>query len=279
MAFTNNYDTSTPDGDTQTIPVLDDEIRDLKKAIQERLDGADIFWPLTGTQVSDTNAGKHRKVTFRGVLSTKPTLLSGETALYIKTVSGSSELFYENSAGLEIQLTSGGSLIIANNTFLLSINQAGTGTVSLIKANTSDKPVLPDGAEMATDAAPTTNVQIANRKYVNDMMTPVATGPRAGYAGEESVTLPNGFIMKMGKTSTPTGDHTSGQGTVVVTFGTAFPNSIISIQATVRDTSSAGPGLALAVKAASTSAITISWRESIAVVEVLDGIYWTAMGY
>jgi len=63
-----------------------------------------------------------------------------------------------------------GTAQIANNTYLKATNNAGTGTVDLIKANTSDVAVLPDGSELATSAAPTADADIANKKYVDDQI-------------------------------------------------------------------------------------------------------------
>lgn len=47
----------------------------------------------------------------------------------------------------------------------------------------------------------------------------------SAYAGEESVTLPNGMVMKMGRTTV------SGT-TAAITFGTAFDTAIIMVQST-----------------------------------------------
>lgn len=83
---------------------------------------------------------------------------------------------------------------------------------------------LGDASKMATSAAPTADAELANKKYVDDQIDDtVGTGtfnPLA-YAGEESVTFPNGVIIKMGESA---GIATSTTGTI--TFGTAFPNSI-----------------------------------------------------
>ncbi|HDY88246.1 MAG TPA: hypothetical protein ENH82_09060 [bacterium] len=57
---------------------------------------------------------------------------------------------------------------LPNDTYLTADNAAGTGTVDLIKANTSDVAVIPDGSELATSAAPTADADIANKKYVDD---------------------------------------------------------------------------------------------------------------
>ena len=187
MAWTNALDNATPLG-SQAPPVLDDHIRLIKAALQERLN-ADHYWPLTGTAVSDTDAGKHRKITLQAVLGTKPTLLTGEAALYSKTVSGASEAFIEDSAGNEVQLTSGGALnvliaqiqgILTNDTYFTAIDNAGTGTTNLIKAGQNeaadtDVAILPDKTRLATSAAPLEDTALANKKYVDDTIPTLGT--------------------------------------------------------------------------------------------------------
>lgn len=182
MAWTYALDNATPLG-SQAPSVIDDSIRLIKEAMQERLN-ADHYWPLTGTAVSDTDAGKHRKLTLQAVLSTKPTLLTGEAALYSKTVSGASEVFAEDSAGNEIQLSSGGALnvlvaniqgILTNDTYWTAIDEAGTGTVNLIKAgrneaDDTDVAVLPDLVRTASNAAPLEDTAVANKKFVDDQV-------------------------------------------------------------------------------------------------------------
>jgi len=222
MAWTNALDSATPAGSAAP-STIDDHLRLIKAALQERLN-ADHYWPLAGTAVSSTDAGKHRKVTAKAVLSVKPTLLTGEAALYTKTVSGVSEWFWEDSAGTEHQLTSGGAPyltssdllgLLANNTYLTAVDNAGTGTVDLIKANASDAAVLPDASLLATSAAPTTDAMIANKKYVDDKWT--------AWTGEESITMPNGLILKMGVTAA-----ISSNTVIEVTYGVAFPNAFVT---------------------------------------------------
>jgi len=65
---------------------------------------------------------------------------------------------------------------LANNSYLKGLNAAGDGTVDLIKANASDVPVLPDGTQMASNAAPDDDVDIANKKYVDDIVSDMPTG-------------------------------------------------------------------------------------------------------
>lgn len=57
---------------------------------------------------------------------------------------------------------------LANDAYMTALDAAGTGTVNLIKAGTNDLPTLPDSSEMATNAAPTEDEGIANKKYVDD---------------------------------------------------------------------------------------------------------------
>ncbi|MCE5324956.1 MAG: hypothetical protein LLG01_00930 [Planctomycetaceae bacterium] len=128
VGWSYTYDTTTPDGATQPVSVLDDHIRLVKQGIQER-ENVDHYWPFTGTQVSDTAVGEHRKVQFYGVLASKPTLAAGEGALYIKTVSGVSELFYEDSAAVEKQLTTAGKLNLVSGDITTALNFAAGLTV------------------------------------------------------------------------------------------------------------------------------------------------------
>jgi hypothetical protein len=188
MAWTNALDNATPAG-TDAPSVIDDQLRLIKAAVQERLN-TDHFWPLTGTAVSDTDAGKHRKVTAQAVLGVKPTLLTGEAALYTKTVSGVSEWFWEDSAGTEHQLTNAGKIniesaeilgLLPNDTYLTAVDNAGTGTTDLIKAGQNealdtDVAILPDLTRMVTSAAPLEDTAIANKKYVDDLFATLAFG-------------------------------------------------------------------------------------------------------
>ena len=75
---------------------------------------------------------------------------------------------------------------------------------------------LPDTSAMATSAAPTTDAQLANKKYVDDNID-------SAYSGGESHTFGGGLIFKMGS------DVAAGsEAEVTVTFGTAFPTAIVT---------------------------------------------------
>ena len=110
---------------------------------------------------------------------------------------------------------------VANDTYFTAIDNAGTGTVNLIKANTSDVAVLPDGSELATSGAPTADADLANKKYVDDNVGSANYTPAVMTGSNDSigsVTFPNGLIMKWGKINRSGTDTT-------VTFAAAFPNA------------------------------------------------------
>lgn len=191
---TANWDESTPAGSSY-INTGDERIREMKAQVREIME-IDHDFPSSATAT-----GYHKKVTLQEQANLG-TGAVGTTILGSQTVSGRGELVYTNEDDTDIQLTSGAYMgsastniaantigaaaltasgnvdaggiigdnikIDANNTYITSKNAAGSGTVNLIKANASDKPVLPDGAEMATSGAPTTDAGIANKKYVDD---------------------------------------------------------------------------------------------------------------
>lgn len=84
------------------------------------------------------------------------------------------------------------------------------------------------------------------------------------YAGEESITFPNGLIMKHGFIADAGGSTT-------VTFAAAFPTAIISASVTPDDTTS--QGLNYVVHTYSTTIIRIDNTNA------LDGYHWQAWGY
>lgn len=188
IQWTYTYNTTTPLG-SDAPSSIDDRIREVKQSIQER-ENIDHYWALTTNQVSDANSGKHRQITLKAAISTPTLAYSPEAAIYSKTVSGKPELCYISKIdGNEVQVTSGkylkpnfapdsigANLIqLANNTYLNTLNAAGSGEVSLIKADANNIPVLPDGAQTATNAAPTMSKGIPNKKYVDDKIAAVPT--------------------------------------------------------------------------------------------------------
>lgn len=232
--FSSTYDTATPLG-TDAPSSLDDHDRLTKSANQER-NNVDHYWPLSGTQVSDADAGEHRKVLFHAPIAATPTVAASHGDLRIKDVSGKAEFTWTDEDEQELIITDAGTLNIvsadllgtlANNTYFTAVDIAGTGTVDLIKSDVSNVATIPDGSQMATSAAPISTNGIANKKYVDDQQHNAAFTP-ASYAGGESVTFPNGLIVKMGAFSPSSNPDT-------VTFVAAFPNAIVGLSVTPHD--------------------------------------------
>ena len=99
----------------------------------------------------------------------------------------------------------------------------GTEMNAFLDVSLASDGKVKDGAVFSTSAAPTVDAGVTNKKHVDDntTMVPAITGAGTGYAGEESITFPNGFIFKVKNTeSVSTGD--------TITFGTAF-NTVISV--------------------------------------------------
>jgi hypothetical protein len=86
--------------DNENINLGAGRIRDTKSAIQVR-EQVDHSW------AGDANDGKHVKSEYI-VQATDPVLDVGDGAVYTKTIGGNTELFYEDSTGNIIQLTSAG---------------------------------------------------------------------------------------------------------------------------------------------------------------------------
>jgi len=268
MSWSQTYDTASPAG-TDDPSEADDRIRETKAAIQERL-AVDHKFSLTGTEVSATDSGEHTKITFNVTIS-DPTQVAGKSHLYMKD----DELFYQDDTNTTKQLTNAGALnvagaellgILANDTYFTAVNSAGSGTVNLIKAGINDLATLPNGTEMASSAAPVEDEAVVNKKYVDDntTMVPAITSAGTGYTGGESVTFPNGLIMKFGYIA-------EAGGAATVTFGDAFPNAAISGSVTMK--AETARDTAATIVSLSTSAMSIMGAAA------NTGHYWQAWGY
>ncbi len=265
--FSSTIDTATPLG-TDAPSVIDNRIREAKAGWQERLN-VDHFFDLTGTQVSDADTGEHRKVLFHAPISSPGTVAENHGQLFIKDVNSKAELHWIDEDEQEIQLTSAGSFntALANDTYFTAVDNAGTGTVDLIKADTNDVAVVPDNSQTATNAAPTSDTGIVNKKYVDDNVGSANYTPTS-YAGGESVTFPNGLIMKMGFKAV--NDNT---GDVTTTFSAAFPNAAVSVTIVSQHTDTQNNDGDIYLKSLSESSfVTRSYNG-------WDGFYWTAIGY
>jgi len=231
--FSFSLDVDKPEG-TDSPSVIDDYFRNDKSAWQERLNVEHIFDPISGV-----DTGKHKDITCYSVTSTGA--ISG-TSISASGALSSTGDFTVNSNKFTVTASSG--------------NTAIAGTLGVTGIAT-----LGDSSQMASSAAPTADADIANKKYVDDQ----DTADHPAYTGGESHTDGSGLIIKTGYIAR------SGTSTTV-TFGTAFPNAVVSAQVTVKHTNITSS--LHAISALSTSAMTI-----ITDGEDSTGYYWFAIGY
>ncbi len=196
MSKTDPINIANPPGGSP--PALgDDYIRTLARAVAEVL-AVDHYMSINGNAYDDDDNGKHSKVTFREVLSSKPTLAANDKGVsYIKGVTP--ELHFEDAAGNEIQLTRGGRLylgsvaiaagsaVIRNNTSNASDNgridlagggDAATGRGGYVRVNGNQHATNPGQVELKpgfSDAGETIRAVIsADSARIANLATPIS---------------------------------------------------------------------------------------------------------
>ena len=117
-----------------------------------------------------------------------------------------------------------------------------------------------DGAVFSTSAAPSVDAGVANKKYVDDQ----DTADHPAYTGGESHGDGSGLITKMGFDSGTSANES-------VTFGTAIPNGVVSINVQIKRTSGSAGGSS--IRALSKSGFTVNFEGT------TNGFYWIAIGY
>ena len=159
--------------------------------------------------------GKHTQITFTDPIST-PGDVANEGVIYIKDVGGVVEFHFKDESGNELQLTSGGKLFssrdfavttkftvasatgntavsgtlgvtgdfaVNTNKFTVAASSGNTviaGTASVTGTlGVTGIATLGDSSQMATSAAPTTDADLANKKYVDDQITANAAASAA----------------------------------------------------------------------------------------------------
>jgi hypothetical protein len=121
-----------------------------------------------------------------------------------------------------------------------------------------------DEDDMTSNSATAIPTQQSVKAYAD--AAPAAQMTPTAYAGEESVTFPNGFIMKFG---TVTISANSNQ---TVTFGTAFPTSCLNVQVSYNSTAEESQNTSATITSAAAILIRNSAGSS-------RSIFWTALGY
>lgn len=266
MAFTRSWEETKPTG-TEDAKLGDDRIRNLKVELGERLEDM-----LYGFNASDTTGHEAlygiKKLRFRE-LASDPTIIDtdNEVFFYAKNVSDISEIFWKDNTDTVRQLTNDGKINVldADGAVMKTGDQtiAGVKTLASPVINTaiSGSAVL-DEDNMASDSATHVATQQSIKKYVNDQ---IAAGADPTYSGGESHTFDGGLIIKMGYIAR------SGT-TTTVTFGTAFPDTLISVQATAKSTASQGVYFPAIDNPAKTGFEVKSDTG-------VTGYYWTAIGH
>ena len=106
--YTETWDETVPAG-SRDANLGDDDIREFKRAIRERLAGGGMNFPST----DDANAGLFNNVKFIEQ-SSNPTAEANRGFLFTKDVSSVTELYWMDSGGNVIQLTSGGKVLLTS---------------------------------------------------------------------------------------------------------------------------------------------------------------------
>lgn len=279
MAKTDPLDPNVPSG-SESPSLGDDRIKALARAVAELLNIDHYMGTDGGADVgyNEDAAGEHRKVTINAPIST-PSNASNKLFIYGKNVNGKIELHTLDEDGNELQITSVGTLHITspdlvgtlvNNTYFTAVNNAGDGTVDLIKADTNDRAELADGAVLAAATQSGDDDRtIADKAYAD--AAPAAQMSPESYTNDESVTYANGLIEKTGTKSV--GANT----TAAVSFGTAFPHAIKNIQLTILIDRNIYSDYGMAVvdkSTVSTSGFTI-----MSGFDFTCEFYWRATGY
>ena len=78
--FNDTYDTATPVGDSDSPTEADDRMREIKAAVQERLNVEHVF-DLTGTEVSDADTGQHKGINCTSIANTGNETIGGNLAI------------------------------------------------------------------------------------------------------------------------------------------------------------------------------------------------------
>lgn len=133
-----------------------------------------------------------------------------------------------------------------------------------VGAGVAEEVTINDNDDLSTASAITLATDQSIKAYVD--ATAGGFTPST-YAGEESVTLPNGMIMK-------TGIVTASISGTSVSFGVAFPNGVVSALACPNNGANLTQGTGYSGKAAVDSLTTSGMNVS------CDGsAYWQAIGY
>lgn len=167
------------------------------------------------------------------VLSKGTTFANGDqvTAAKLNNLVDASTFVSGAVDNISTQLSGGGIIVKDGGVSTAKLADSAVTTIKITDSNVTTAKIADanvtfakltdviDDDTMATASATTLATSESIKAYVDSAtnFTP------STYAGEESVTLPNGLIMKWGKLNPSTGNNT-------VTYGTAFPTATVNVQ-------------------------------------------------
>ncbi len=286
-AYTRAWDESTPT-DATYANQIDDYMRGLREDVAERLENM-----LGGFSSSDSNegcyyidyiqrAGEPATVSADRIKTYTLQDADGVCGLFAKNENGYTKQILKK-VGSDLQLNieatdvndnilNDTDLRLRNNYYLRGRNAAGTADVNCIKVDANNIPVLEDGVQTESNAAPTQSKAVTNKKYVDEhtTMVPVITGPGAGVdADTVSVTQANGLIMKWGTTAL------SNDGDNTITFPTAFDHACYQVVATAGDSTELQYDYQIITHTFTASSFICRVR----IYDRVSPIHWFAVGY
>lgn len=146
MAYVETWDETKPAG-SRDANLGDDDIREFKRAVRERLAGGGQYFPST----DDADAGLYNYIKFIEQ-SSNPTSGSNRGFLFTKDVSGVTELYWMDSAGTVIQLTTAGKLLLTSLSGWVARGDLIRGSASgweRVALGTSGQVLKSDGTDAA----------------------------------------------------------------------------------------------------------------------------------
>lgn len=194
MAFVKTWDEASPAG-TDNLSSGDDKMRDGFYATRER---AGVDHNTFAAEAGESNVWCHKKVSCI-VSAADPSTVATLGYLYLKTISSVLELFYKDSAGNVLQMTSGGSLVgttaFRTGDFILSETTAARSGWTDMSATYEDKFIrLSSGTPLATGGADThTHTQAAHTHTYSGTTSTNSGSKYSGDAGTSSLTHSHTF--------------------------------------------------------------------------------------
>lgn len=188
MAFSTVWDETKPAG-SRDLNLGDDDIREFKKQLRERLEVDHYFLE---TEAADTKIGYHSKATFLEQAA-DPTSLANALIMYAKLSGSYSELFVQHENAGIVQLTSLGKLLASSLTIASEaqgdiLYRGASGWVRL-GAGTAGYVLSSGGAG-------------ADPSWIAPTAAEIESGMIILWSGS-AATIPSGWVLCNGSNSTP----------------------------------------------------------------------------